>query len=114
MTETPFISIDELLIRIRMRSFVHHIKSLIKSSRDERSRIANYNIVLCFGNKFVAIILSLVIVPISIDYLDVEQYGIWLTLSSVVAWLSFFDVGLGHGFRNRFTEAKANIIFVSL
>ena len=107
MTETPFISIDELLIRIRMRSFVHHIKSLIKSSRDERSRIANYNIVLCFGNKFVAIILSLVIVPISIDYLDVEQYGIWLTLSSVVTWLSFFDVGLGHGFRNRFTEAKA-------
>lgn len=78
------------------------------SSGDTRSVQAKKNIILSFGNKFVAILISLAIIPATIDYLDSEQYGIWLTLSSIVAWLSFFDVGLGHGFRNRFAEAKAH------
>lgn len=74
---------------------------------DERSRLAKRNILLAFLNKGVAILVSLAIIPITIDYLDGERYGIWLTLSSIVAWISFFDIGLGHGFRNRFAEAKS-------
>lgn len=74
---------------------------------DARSVQAKKNIVMSFANKVIAIVISLAIIPITIDYLNAEQYGIWLTLSSIVAWLSFFDVGLGHGFRNRFAEAKA-------
>jgi O-antigen/teichoic acid export membrane protein len=35
------------------------------------------------------------------------QYGIWLTLSSIVAWFSFFDIGFGNGLRNKFAEAIA-------
>lgn len=78
------------------------------SNGDQRSIKAKRNIALSFGNKIIAIFISLAIVPITIDYLNPEQYGIWLTLSSIVAWISFFDIGLGHGFRNRFAEAKAN------
>ena len=85
---------------------LNRFRSLL-SSGDERSRKAKKNIVLSFANKVVAIVISLLIVPVTIDYLDAEQYGIWLTLSSIVAWISFFDIGLGHGFRNRFAEAKA-------
>lgn len=88
-------------------SITDKLKQFI-SSGDERSIKAKKNIILSFANKGFAIIISLAIIPITIDYLDSEQYGIWLTLSSVVAWLSFFDIGLGHGFRNRFAEAKAN------
>lgn len=73
----------------------------------ERSRKAKKNILYSFLNKGLSILISLAIVPITIDYLNPEQYGIWLTLSSIVAWLSFFDVGLVNGFRNRFAEAKA-------
>jgi O-antigen/teichoic acid export membrane protein len=47
------------------------------------------------------------LVPLTIDYLNVENYGIWLTLSSFIAWFSFFDIGLGNGLRNKFAEAKA-------
>ena len=83
------------------------IKSFITSG-DERSVQAKKNIALSFANKVFAIFISLAIIPVTIDYLNAEQYGIWLTISSIVAWLSFFDVGLGHGFRNRFAEAKAN------
>lgn len=90
-----------------MMSITNKLKQFI-SSGDERSIKAKKNIILSFANKGLAIIISLAIIPITIDYLNPEQYGIWLTLSSVVAWLAFFDVGLGHGFRNRFAEAKAN------
>lgn len=86
---------------------INKLKQII-SSGDERSVQAKKNIAMSFANKVIAIFLSLAIIPVTIDYLNAEQYGIWLTLSSIVAWLSFFDVGLGHGFRNRFAEAKAN------
>lgn len=86
---------------------INKIKSYI-SSGDARSVQAKKNIAMSFANKIIAVFISLAIIPVTIDYLNPEQYGVWLTLSSIVAWLSFFDVGLGHGFRNRFAEAKAN------
>ncbi|WP_299819013.1 MATE family efflux transporter [uncultured Pontibacter sp.] len=50
---------------------------------------------------------SLLLVPLTIDYVNPTRYGIWLTLSSIVGWFSFFDVGLTQGLRNKFAEAKA-------
>ena len=86
---------------------IKNIKNRILAG-DSRIVKAKKNILLSIFNKGIAILISLMLVPITISYLNSEQYGIWLTLSSVVAWVSFFDVGLGHGFRNRFAEAKAN------
>ena len=57
--------------------------------------------------KCISILVSLQVVPLTIDYINPTRYGIWLTLSSIIAWLSYFDLGFAHGFRNRFTEAKA-------
>ena len=51
--------------------------------------------------------ISLQMVPATIHYVNPTQYGVWLTLSSLVAWFTFFDIGMTHGFRNRFAEAKA-------
>ena len=44
----------------------------------------------------------------TINYVNTTKYGIWLTLSSIIGWIGFFDLGLGNGFRNRFAEAKAS------
>lgn len=44
----------------------------------------------------------------TINYVNPSQYGIWLTISSIIGWIAFFDLGLGNGFRNRFAQAKAN------
>ena len=46
-------------------------------------------------------------VPITIHYVNPTQYGIWLTLSSIIGWFSFFDIGFGNGLRNKFTECIA-------
>jgi len=51
--------------------------------------------------------IGIVLVPITLNYLSTQKYGIWLTLTSIVAWFNLFDVGLGHGLRNRLAEALA-------
>lgn len=57
--------------------------------------------------KIGSIIANFLLVPLTINYLDTENYGIWLTLSSFIGWFSFFDIGLGNGLRNKFAEAKS-------
>jgi O-antigen/teichoic acid export membrane protein len=57
--------------------------------------------------KIGSIIANFVLVPLTINYLDTENYGVWLTLSSFIGWFAFFDIGLGNGLRNKFAEAKA-------
>ncbi len=77
------------------------------SSNDVRTATIKKNIVGSFLLKCVSILVSLQVVPLTIDYINPTRYGIWLTLSSIIAWLSYFDLGFAHGFRNRFAEAKA-------
>ena len=43
-----------------------------------------------------------------LDVLSDVEYGAWLTLSSVVTWFTFFDLGLGNGLRNSLTRFIAN------
>ena len=71
----------------------------------ERTGVVIRNIVASFGVKGFSIIISLMLVPLTIDLLSVEKYGIWITIFSIVSWFSMMDIGLGHGFKNRFSES---------
>lgn len=73
----------------------------------DRSRESIINILLSFGAKGITIITQLMIVPLTINYVNPTQYGIWLTLSSIIAWIGFFDLGFGNGMRNKVAESKA-------
>lgn len=53
-----------------------------------------------------SLIANFTLVPLTLEYLDAENYGVWLTLSSFIGWFAFFDIGLGNGLRNKFAEAK--------
>lgn len=75
---------------------------------DERSREAIKNVALSGVMRGANILAGLLVVPMTINYLNSERYGIWLTLSSIIGWVAFLDLGLSNGFRNRFAEAKAN------
>ncbi|MCK7589525.1 oligosaccharide flippase family protein [Subsaxibacter sp. CAU 1640] len=66
------------------------------------------HITISFFYKAGAVLCNFLLVPLTIDYLDTDNYGVWLTLSSFIAWFSFFDIGLGNGLRNKLTEAQAN------
>lgn len=61
-----------------------------------------------FALKGVSLVIGFVLVPMTLRYLNTTNYGIWLTLSSIIGWFGFFDIGLGNGLRNKFAEAMAN------
>ncbi len=73
----------------------------------ERSVKAKKNILASFIIRGLSIAISLVLVPLTINYVNPSRYGIWLTLGSILTWFSFFDIGLGNGLRNKFAEALA-------
>lgn len=73
----------------------------------ERSVRAKKNIVSSLIIKGMSILISFVTLPITLSYVDSATYGVWLTISSIVGWFVFFDVGLTQGLRNRLAEAKA-------
>lgn len=74
----------------------------------DRSKNIQANIIGSLFLKGISILLSLVVVPLTIDYISPYQYGVWITLSSVIGWLSFFDIGFGNGLKNKFVEAIAH------
>jgi O-antigen/teichoic acid export membrane protein len=73
----------------------------------ERSKNIIKNIIISFALKGISIGISLLLVPMTLNYLDKERYGLWLTISSIISWFSLFDIGLCNGFRNKFAEAIA-------
>jgi O-antigen/teichoic acid export membrane protein len=87
-------------------SFVQFIISPFKKGH-ERSNKAKKNILQAIIIKGIGIAISLVLVPLTIHYVNPTQYGIWLTLGSIIGWFNFFDIGFGNGLRNKFAEAVA-------
>ena len=57
--------------------------------------------------KALAVACSFLAIPLMIHYLGQEQFGVWSTLLSVMTWITFFDLGLGNGLRNKLAEALA-------
>lgn len=73
----------------------------------DRSSLVIKNIINSIGIKGIGILISLILIPLSINYVGAVNYGIWLTISSVVGWMSQFDLGMGNGLRNRITTEYA-------
>ncbi|MBF9253260.1 oligosaccharide flippase family protein [Pontibacter sp. 172403-2] len=75
--------------------------------KNERSAKILRNIIWSFGLKGGSILVGLILVPMTINYINPIQYGIWITISSIVSWMSFFDIGMGNGLRNQVAAAIA-------
>ena len=77
------------------------------SEGHSRTLLAKKNIATSFLIKGGSILIGLLLVPMTINYINPTQYGIWLTLSSIISWFSFFDIGLGNGLKNKLAETNA-------
>lgn len=60
------------------------------------------------GYRAGAMTLSFLAVPIMIDVLGTEKFGVWSTLLSIMSWAVFFDLGIGNGLRNKVATALAS------
>ena len=89
---------------------INRIQTLFKKqflNKDARSTKALKNIFSSFLIKGVSIVINLALIPLTINYLSPTKYGVWLTISAMLGWINFFDVGLGHGLRNKMAVALA-------
>lgn len=74
---------------------------------DKRSVLVKKNIVGSFLVKGWGCVVQLLLVPATLKCLNQYEYGLWLTMSSILLWIDQFDIGLGNGLRNKLAEALA-------
>jgi O-antigen/teichoic acid export membrane protein len=91
-----------------MLKFIINNIYLVKIKIAETTR--NKNIFLAaltsFISKFVSVLVGLVTIPMTLQHLGTERFGIWMTISSIMAFLSFSDFGIGNSLMNLIAEAK--------
>ncbi len=75
-------------------------------SSNQSSKIKKH-IFLSTLYKPVSMVISMLYVPIFLNCLGSEKYGIWVTISSILSWMTNFDIGIGNGLRNRLAEYYA-------
>jgi O-antigen/teichoic acid export membrane protein len=98
----------ELLLQRRIwKRRVDLLFSRIDTGDHRRNRLLGIiqGSVTTLGNKLIGVFVSFLSVPLTIHYLGAERYGIWLTLGSLLAWLSLSDFGIGNGLTNAVTSA---------
>lgn len=79
---------------------------------EERSHERNRRVALTAASSAfatgVGVLVSLISVPLTVRYLGTEQYGLWVTITSVAALMGFADLGLSSGLVNGISEAQGN------
>jgi O-antigen/teichoic acid export membrane protein len=91
-----------------MNNWLRPIRELFVSGGSARTVKVKQNIIGLLLLRVVGIGTNLLLVPLTLTYLSPTGYGIWLTLSSILAWIGFLDIGLGNGLRNKIAEAIAS------
>src|ERR1039458_5313747 len=79
---------------LRLRPFDTSTES---GRSQERQRRAFLSTMAAFAAKGIAIVTQLVTVPMTLNYLGAERFGLWMAISSVVSMLAFADLGVGNG-----------------
>jgi O-antigen/teichoic acid export membrane protein len=86
------------------------VTSYLRSVERKNKIIKTFSV--SFYAKTVGMLVPFVMVPMAVDYLGKEQYGLWVAVSSLIAMLSFADGGVGNALVNmisRATGARSNI-----
>lgn len=69
---------------------------------------ARKNVLASIVLKGIDGLVYLLFVPVTLGYLKPYEYGVWLTLNSILVWIDSFDIGLGNGMRNKLAQAMAS------
>ncbi len=77
-----------------------------KSITDIKSPVKK-QILLSYLLKGLGIGISLMYVPLMLSYLSPAQFGLWVTIASIINWLRLFDVGIGNGLRFHLASSLA-------
>lgn len=89
----------------RMRPGQHDLGTADGRSRERRRRAALSTSAALLA-RLIAVATALASVPLTLNYLGGERFGLWMTVSSVIAMLTFADLGIGNGLLNAVAAAN--------
>ncbi len=69
--------------------------------------LAKKQVLLSYLLKGIGILISLCYVPLMLSYLNQDQFGIWVAITSIVNWFRLFNLGIGGGLRFYLSSALA-------
>ncbi|ADB36787.1 polysaccharide biosynthesis protein [Spirosoma linguale] len=70
-------------------------------SIDARSLLIYKNVVQSVVVKGVGILIGFLTIPLTLGYINIQDFGIWMTVTFLTSWFSLIDVSFGNGLRNR-------------
>lgn len=82
-------------------------KYIFFQSDNVRTSLIKKNVLISVFIKGGSVCVAFLLVPITIDYINPMQYGVWLTISSMIYWISVFDIGIGNGLKNEIAYSIA-------
>lgn len=101
---------QSLWIRTRQAASLVRLKPFEGTTPEERSNERYRRIALTMlasiGVRGISTLTALITVPLTVNYLGNERYGLWVTISSVIVALGFADLGIGNGLLNAISDAN--------
>lgn len=65
------------------------------------------NIGISMLMKPISIVLTFIYTPLVLTFLGDAKYGVWAIILNILSWISYFDIGIGNGLRNKLAESFA-------
>lgn len=87
---------------LRLKPFDSSTEEGRSLERYRRAALTSFTSVV---SRAVTVLTSLITVRLMVRYLGTERYGLWMTITSAVAMMSFADLGIGNGLLNSISEA---------
>lgn len=97
--------IERIRSYIRVVSFKSHDTSTELGRSRERYRLIALSSLTSLFAKIFTSLLGLITVPLTINYLGKEQFGLWMVVSSLIVWMQLADFGISNGLTNALAEA---------
>ena len=91
--------------RLRWLSLTPFHQSTPEGRAQERHRRVALTAVASALAKILSVGTALISVPLTLHYLGVERFGMWMTISSLIAMLAFADFGIANGVLSAVAEA---------
>lgn len=79
----------------------------IKDIKDNRYKQAFKTSIVSFLGQGIQMLTALISVPLVLNAVGNERYGLWMTLSSILLFVTFTDFGMGIGMQNIMSYAAA-------
>jgi O-antigen/teichoic acid export membrane protein len=79
------------------------------SSADDHTSKRNFRLLISIATsvlaKLIAIGSTLITIPVTLNYLGAESFGVWMVISGVMGFMAFSDLGIGMGLQNALSKA---------